>query len=586
MIYNWIESNSTCKDEEILTLQKELNDIPLSLSKILVNRGIKSLDDAKAFFRPELKNIHSPFLMKNMNTASKRVIKSLENNEKILIYGDYDVDGTTSVALFYSFLLTQTEEKNHKNIHYYIPDRYNEGYGVSDQGVNYAINNNFNLVITLDCGIKALNTINKLQANKIDVIVCDHHLPGNELPKAFAILDPKQHDCKYPYKELSGCGVGFKLAQAILETQEKSTKNLFQFLDYCAISIAADIVDMNGENRILSYHGLKLLNTDTRIGLKQVLKRGEQNVSEIINSDIVFKIAPRINAAGRINDAKDAVKLLIVNETNKANDLAFQIEEYNKLRKELEKDASSEALALIKEKQLENNASTVIYSDEWHKGVIGIVASRLIENYHRPTIVITKSGEKYAGSARSVDGYDVYKAIDACSEHLEQFGGHPAAAGLTIKPENLDKFSNAFEKYVKETISLKQKTPEIIIDSELNFNEIWDNHCESQKSYPKFYRILSQMEPFGPGNLNPIFYSDEVKSVYPPKVVGEKHLKLHLTQNSTLGIGFDAIAFNALDKFDLVEIGKTFKIVYHVETNEWNQKKKIQLRILDIKPNN
>ena len=586
MDYNWIFTESTASNEEIISFQKKLNNIPYPIVQILYNRDIKNLEDAKCFFRPSLENIHSPFLMKNMEKASKRIVKAIENEEKILVYGDYDVDGTTSVSLFYSFLINETNKNQHHKIEYYIPDRYNEGYGVSDMGVNYAIKNKFDLVVTLDCGIKAINTINKLRSNQIDVIICDHHLPGKELPKAYAILDAKQNGCNYPYKELSGCGVGFKLAQAVLEIQQKPVENTFQFLDYCAISIAADIVDLNGENRILSYHGLKLLNSNTRAGLSQVLKRGEQNVSEIINSDIVFKIAPRINAAGRINDAKDAVKLLTVNETNKATELAFQIEEYNKLRKELEKDASAEALLLIKEKKLENNASTVIYSDEWHKGVIGIVASRLIEKYHRPTIVITKSGIKYAGSARSVDGYDVHKAIDACSEYLEQFGGHPAAAGLTIKPENLEKFANAFEVYVKKTISIKQQTPEITIDSKLSFHEIWDKNCEGQKSYPKFYRILSQMEPFGPGNLNPIFYSDNVTSLYAPKIVGEKHIKLHVTQNKTSGIAFDAIAFNAIEKFDLVEKAKSFKIVYHVETNEWNQKKKIQLRILDIKPNN
>jgi single-stranded-DNA-specific exonuclease len=548
----------------VISLANALN-INVKLAEILVQRGITSFDKAKEFFRPSLDDLHDPFLMKDMKKAVDRIQSAIKNNEQILIYGDYDVDGTTSVSLLYNYLIQE-----YSNIATYIPDRYKEGYGISFQGIDFASDNDFSLIIALDCGIKAIDKVAYASEKGIDFIICDHHKPGDEIPKAVAVLNPKRVDCKYPYKELCGCGVGFKLIQAHAITNGVETLELLPFLDLVATAIAADIVPMTGENRILAYFGLKVINDEPRIGIKALIKSIEKK--ELTISDVVFIIAPRINAAGRIKHANYAVELLTSTDTEIASEIASSIEEFNSHRKELDKEIAEAALIQIKENNETEKFTTVVYNENWHKGVIGIVASRLTETYYRPTVVFTKSEGKLAASARSVKGFDVYDALNSCSEFIEQFGGHKYAAGLTIKPENYENFKVKFEEVVKNTIDESLLTPEIIVDAELEFSDI----------SPKFYRIIQQMAPFGPENRKPIFKSSSVRDNGYGKLVGQdkSHLKLTLFQGNSKNI-LNAIGFSMSDKIDRIE--NDFDVLYQIDENTWNGRTTLQLLLKDLK---
>jgi single-stranded-DNA-specific exonuclease len=542
----------------------ELN-IPSILAAILAQRNIVGFDAAKKYFRPNTKQLHSPFLMKGMDIAANRLVEAIDKGEKILVYGDYDVDGTTSVALMYSYLKTFTD-----NIDYYIPDRYKEGYGVSDTAMHWANEHQFQLIITLDCGIKANKQVDLANSYGIDVIICDHHQPGNVLPAAIAVLDPKQVDCPYPYKELSGCGVGYKLLCAYAELTDQPDHQLIEYTDLLAISIAADIVPITGENRVLCSLGLQQLNTSPRLGLKTLLAGRKKNKALIV-TDLVFFIAPRINAAGRIKSGKHAVALMIEGDEAFAKELAVNIENNNSERKDLDQSITQEALEMVEEMN-ENTtlASTVVYQNNWHKGVVGIVASRLIEQHYKPTIVLTESEGKICGSARSVDGFDVYEAIEACEKHLIQFGGHKYAAGLTMTMEQLPTFKEAFEQQVSNTILEAQKTPRLVIDQELTLEEITT----------KFFRILSQMEPFGPMNLTPMFVCKNVKGMY-TKLVGENHLKLTITNDS--GIRINAIGFGLGNWETTIKNQEHIDIAFVIDENEWQGNVSLQLVIKDIK---
>ncbi len=534
-----------------------------NLAKILVQRGITTFDEAKDFFRPSLANLHDPFLMKGMDKAVKRINLAIQNNEKILIYGDYDVDGTTAVSLVYSFL-----KSSYKNVATYIPDRYKEGYGISYQGIDFAKDNEFSLIIALDCGIKAIEKVAYANEQKIDFIICDHHTPGAQVPDAVAILNPKQKDCNYPYKELCGCGVGFKLIQALSE--DKKIEELVPYLDLVAIATAADIVPITGENRVLTFHGLKVINTDVRNGIRAIIDQAKREIKTI--TDVVFTIAPRINAAGRIKHANYAVELLTEENLTIAKGIAQEIEEFNTYRKELDKGITVEALQQIQEHNEEHNFTTVVYNENWHKGVIGIVASRLIETYYKPTLVFTKSGDKLAASARSVKGFSVYDALEQCQEYIEQFGGHKYAAGLTILPENYQKFKNKFEEVVKNTITEEQRTPEISVDIPLDLEDIT----------PKFYRILKQMAPFGPQNMRPVFVSKSLNDKDFARKIGkeQEHLKLNVYQKDKQH-SFDAIGFGLADKIDQVK--EPFDATFIIDENNWNGNTSLQLVLKDIK---
>ena len=548
-------------------LSNELG-INTNIANMLVQRGITTFDGAKEFFRPSLENLHDPFLMKDMDKAIERLKSALENDEKILIYGDYDVDGTTSVALVYSFL-----RQLHKNVDFYVPDRYNEGYGISFNGVDYAAENGITLVIALDCGIKANEKIKYANEKKIDFIICDHHTPGEFIPEAFAVLDPKRKDCAYPYKELSGCGVGFKLLQALTISNELSYDELWKYLDLVAVSIASDIVRITGENRVLAHFGLKQLNEAPRMGLKALIDNSGLNTKEIGISDVVFKIGPQINAAGRIESGKSSVKLLIEEDADFAQQLSTKIKEHNETRKELDRNITEESLSMISSsKELQAKRSTVLFNENWHKGVIGIVASRLIENYYKPTIVLTESKGLATGSARSVDGFDLYAAIDACSDLLESFGGHMHAAGLTMKIENIEKFAAKFEEYVTSTIEEEQLTPKISIDQKIKLSDIT----------PKFYRILKQFAPFGPGNMSPLFVTEQVQNGGYSRLVGktEEHIKFDVVDKENKRK--DGIGFFMPDLFKIVESGDLFNICYSVEENDFNGKVTLQLRVRDL----
>ncbi|MAD97389.1 MAG: single-stranded-DNA-specific exonuclease RecJ [Flavobacteriaceae bacterium] len=538
--------------------------IDKKLATLLCQRNIETFEEAKKFFRPNLKDLHDPFLMKDMDVAVHRIEKALQNEEQILIYGDYDVDGTTAVSLLYSYLRTLTS-----NISTYIPDRYDEGYGVSLQGIDFAEDNGFSLIIALDCGIKAIEQVAYAKEKHIDFIICDHHKPGDEIPDAIAILNPKRSDCTYPFKELCGCGVGFKLIQALASKQGETIESLTSYLDLVATAIAADIVPIVGENRILSYFGIQVINKSPRTGIKALLLQTKKRVLTI--TDVVFTIAPRINAAGRIKHGNAAVELLIENDLDKAISYAEEIESYNKNRRELDAKITEEALEQIKSKKEENNCTTVVYKDIWHKGVIGIVASRLTETYYRPTLVFTKSGDKLAASARSVKGFDVYNALHACEDLLIQFGGHKYAAGLTMKSENYEKFKERFEKVVSETIDKKLLEPEILVDTELEFSEI----------SPKFFKILKQLAPFGPQNMKPVFKSSNVRDNGYGKRVGsdKKHLKLSLFQGENTQT-INAIGFGLGEKEPLIK--NDFDVVYSLDENEWNGYKSLQLVLKDI----
>jgi single-stranded-DNA-specific exonuclease len=541
-----------------------------SLANLMVQRNITSPQEATAFFTPDLSYLHDPFMMKDMNIAVDRLSTAIKKNEKILVYGDYDVDGTTAVALVYSFLKEQ-----YSNVEYYIPDRYKEGYGVSFQGVDFAVNNNCKLLITLDCGIKAVEKIKYAKSRGIDVIVCDHHYPGSEIPAAIAVLDPKQPGCSYPYKELSGCGVGFKLIHAYSRIQSIPFSSIANYLDLVAVSIASDIVPITGENRVLAYFGLKQLNESPRTGLKEIIREAEVTRALSVE-DIVFKIGPRINAAGRMEAGSKAVELLISSDIKLATGISKEISNFNTERRSIDRTITTEAMRMISEDQRTVNArTTVLYNPTWKKGVIGIVASRLIETYYRPTVILTESNGFATGSARSVQGYDLYQAIEACSGLLESFGGHMYAAGLTLRKENIQPFIERFEQFVNSTITEDQLHPRVFIDTELMFNEINE----------EFFRIMSQFQPFGPENMSPIFLSRNVFDTGSGKMVGSsgEHLKLDLCQDTSSVKSIPAIAFNQADHFEYIKSGNPFDICYSVEMNEFRGNKNLQINIRDIR---
>ena len=552
-------------EEKIKHLAQALN-VEDFVAQLLVQRGIETFEDAKNFFRPSLDHLHDPYLMKDMEKAVKRIEKAIENKERILVFGDYDVDGTTAVSLVSSYL-----KSYYPDVATYIPDRYKEGYGVSFMGIDFADDNGFSLIIALDCGIKSIDHVAYAKERNIDFIICDHHRPGDTLPDAVAVLDPKRDDCTYPYDELCGCGIGFKLIQALGINRNQTISDLVPYLDLVAAAIAADIVPMTGENRILAHFGLQVINSDPRPGIKALIHQIKKQTLDI--TDVVFIIAPRINAAGRIKHGNHAVELLTEFDFEQAQQFASEIEAYNSERKDLDKLITKEALKQIDENKEKERFTSVVFQEDWHKGVIGIVASRLIETYYRPTLVFTKSGDKYAASARSVKGFDVYNALEACSEHLEQFGGHMYAAGMTLKEENYLLFKEAFEKEVEKTIHPDMLVPEISIDAEINFSDIT----------PKLIRILKQFEPFGPLNMTPTFLTKEVKDTGYGKLMGqeEEHLRLFVKQNGSEGIA--AIGFGLGDKFDLTTNQKTLQIAYCIDENEWNGKVSIQLRLKSIK---
>jgi single-stranded-DNA-specific exonuclease len=542
-----------------------------SLANLMVQRRINSPAEASAFFQPSLDYLHDPFLMKDMNVAVDRISSAISKNEKILVYGDYDVDGTTAVAMMYSFLKQQ-----YPNVTYYIPDRYKEGYGVSFIGLDHAYENNCKVVITLDCGIKAVEKVKYARSKGLDVIICDHHYPGDEIPKALAVLDPKQPDCSYPYKELSGCGVGFKLIQAFARVHAIPFEKIRNYLDLVAVSIASDIVPITGENRVMAYYGLKQLNDSPRTGLKEIIKESELH-KELAVEDIVFKIGPRINAAGRMETGSKAVDLLVSEDQKLAFEISKEISSFNTERRSVDRTITTEAMRMISEDPRSVNArTTVLYNPLWRKGVIGIVASRLIETYYRPTVILTESNGFATGSARSVQGYDLYQAIEACADLLESFGGHMFAAGLTLKKENIDIFRERFETYVNNTISDDQLIPQVVIDSELSFSEISE----------EFYRVLNQFQPYGPENMSPIFVSTHVFDSGAGRMVGSsgEHLKLDLCQESTGTRTFPSIAFGQADHFEYIKSGKPFDICYSVEINEFRGARNLQLNIRDIRP--
>jgi len=552
--------------EQTGLLQKALNIHPV-LCKILSQRGIDSFDKAKDFFRPQLTHLHNAWLMKDMEKAVNRILSAINNDEKILVFGDYDVDGTTSVACMYQFL-----KKITSNLDFYIPHRYREGYGVSKLGIDFAKERGITLIISLDCGIKSVELISYAKELEIDFIVCDHHMPDKELPPAIAILNPKQKDCNYPYKELCGCGVGFKLMTALADKLNLPASSFYEFLDLVAVAIAADIVPMNGENRILAYHGLKKANDNPNNGIKALSKlSGLQGDLHI--SNLVFMIAPRVNAAGRMDDATKAVQLFISDSYEIALQYAEMLHSDNSDRKEADINTTQEALALIAaNEQWTNSKSAVLFQPHWHKGVVGIVASRVIEHYYRPTIILTQSGEFAAGSARSVPGFNLYEAIHACKEHLLGYGGHFAAAGMTLETKNINSFRLKFEEIVASTIHPDLLIPEIVIDAEISLRDI---------TWP-FYNILCQMEPFGPENLRPVFIAKKVMDTGYSKIVKEQHVRFSVRQDGTT---FTGIGFNMAEKFDLLSSKLPIDIVFKIDVNEWNGERNLQLRVIDFNAN-
>lgn len=560
--------DSTEQRTAIESLTRSLGVSPF-LAALLVQRGVHTYEEARLFFRPEIGHLHDPFSMKDMEQAVRRLQRAMlpERREKILIYGDYDVDGTTSVALVYGFLRQYYHEIDH-----YIPDRYKEGYGISRQGILWAAENGFSLIIALDCGIKSIERVAEAKALGIDFIICDHHRPGAELPAAVAVLDPKRDDCPYPYKELSGCGVGFKLLQAFCSREGIDLGQLYPYLDLVAVSIASDIVPITGENRVLAYYGLKYLNTAPRTGLKALIKiAGFKNELDITN--VVFGLGPRINAAGRIQHAKAAVQLLLAESEEEADAFAMEINKHNNSRREFDSSITEQALAMIRQSEAMISAkSTVLYDATWHKGVIGIVASRCIEHFHRPTIILTQSHDKAAGSARSVPGFDVYEAIEECAELLEQFGGHTFAAGMTMPVDNIEAFRRKFEEVVSRKIKAEHLTPLIDIDLPMDFSEIND----------KLVRILKQMGPFGPHNMQPVFTTDDVYLASEPYIMKEKHLKINVRQRRT-GHTLTAVGFGFAHVADQLRMGKPFSICYQVEQNFFNGNVSLQLMLKDIK---
>ena len=550
--------------EKVNSLQQSLKIHP-AICKILVQRDIETFDDAKNFYRPQLTDLHDPWLMKDMDKAVERVITAIGNHEKILIYGDYDVDGTTSVACMYQFI-----RKLHLELDFYIPHRYREGYGISRAGIDFAREHGFTLVISLDCGIKSVELITYAKDLGIDFIVCDHHLPDTELPPAVAILNAKQKDCNYPYKELCGCGVGFKLITAITQKLNLDAQIPFENIDLVATAIAADIVPMTGENRVLAYYGLKKANENPNNGIR-ALSQLSGVAKRLHINNLVFMIAPRVNAAGRMDDARKAVLMFVAQNYEQALEYAEMLHSDNTDRKEADSSITDEALALIKgDELLVNSKSTVVFRPHWHKGVVGIVASRLIEHFYRPTVVLTQSGEYAAGSARSVPGFNLYEAIHACKEYLIGYGGHFAAAGMTIELNNIEAFRNKFEEVVATTIPPELLLPEIVIDTEITFKDItWS-----------FYNIISQMEPFGPENLRPHFLVRNVFDTGYSRILKEQHLRFALRQN---GVSLTGIGFGMAEKLPLLQMKKPVDIVFKIDENEWNGQRSLQLRMIDLR---
>ena len=540
--------------------------VEISIASMLVQRGIETFEDAKKFFRPSLDDLHDPYLMKDMDLAINRIEKAITSEENIMVYGDYDVDGTTSVALLSSYL-----KSFYPNVVSYIPDRYVEGYGISFKGIDFAADNDISLIIALDCGIKAIDKVAYASEKNIDFIICDHHRPGSEIPKAVAVLDPKREDCEYPYKELCGCGIGFKLIQAWALHKGYHFETLLPYLDLVATAIGADIVPITGENRILAYHGLHVINTAPRVGFRAILQQVKKETLTI--TDVVFIIAPRINAAGRMKHGLYAVNLLVEEDEETAKVFAAEIEAFNAERRDTDKNITVEALAQIIDLKEQDRFTTVVYQEDWHKGVIGIVASRLIETYYRPTLVFTKSGEKLAASARSVKGFDVYDALEACKEHIEQFGGHKYAAGLTLLESQYESFKQKFEEVVSRSIDKRLLIPEISIDAEINLEDIT----------PKFHRILKQFAPFGPGNMSPVFLTQNLNDTGYGKCVGGEdiHLKCRVKKGGNK-TEIDAIGFNLGEKCELITDAKKFKAVYSIDENEWNGNVSLQLKLKDI----
>ena len=553
------------KRQEIDRLSKELNVDGL-VAQLFLQRGISNYDEAKRFFRPELSDLHDPFLMKDMDVAVQRIERAIAEQENILIFGDYDVDGTTAVALVSSYLLTY-----YPNVATYIPDRYEEGYGISYQGIDFAEDNEFSLIIALDCGIKAIDKVAYANKRHIDFIICDHHRPGEQLPNAVAILDPKRDDCSYPYDELCGCGVGFKLIQALAARKGETIENMYPYLDLVATAIGADIVPITGENRVLAYHGLQVINANPRIGIKAIINEVKKTALTI--TDVVFIIAPRINAAGRMKHGQHAVNLLTENDAEKAAMFAAEIEKFNYDRRALDQEITQEALLQIETNNETEGFTSVVYKESWHKGVIGIVASRLTETYYRPTLVFTKSGDRLAASARSVKGFDVYNALQGCADCIEQFGGHKYAAGLTMFEAQYETFKKQFEKVVSNSIDPNLLTPEIIVDAQIDLKDIT----------PKLMRIIKQLAPFGPGNLTPVFMTENLRDSGYAKAVGDdgKHLKLSATQNGSLPIG--AIGFNLGHKLPMVSNGSPFSAVFSLDENEWQGNVSLQLKLRDLR---
>lgn len=583
----WILHQSVDK-QQVAEIVKVLN-IDENLATLLVQRGITNFEEAKTFFRPSLSQLHDPFLMTDMDKAVDRVLQAINNGEKLLVYGDYDVDGTTAVAVVYTYLKPFFKKKK---IEFYIPDRYEEGYGISFKGIDYAADNGFKLVIALDCGIKANERIDYANERGVDFIICDHHRPGDIIPNAVAVLDAKRADCHYPYDELSGCGVGFKLVTALSMKGLGTIEQVYELIDLLAVSIAADIVPITGENRVLAYFGLKQLNKKPRPGIEAILQHaniyrrddeqqeGVENVltRELTISDLVFLIGPRINAAGRIAKASDSVRLLIADKKEHAEKLAASINDLNDERREFDNRITEEALGMIDaDQELKGAKSTVVFNERWHRGVIGIVASRLTDYYYRPTIVLTRANGLITGSARSIKSFDIYDAIDNCSDLLEHFGGHKYAAGLSMKPENLPEFRRRFEAYVAEHLIDEDFVPELEVDLKINFADIT----------PKFMRILNQFAPFGPGNMAPVFWTDNVVDAGGSRPVGgHKHLKLTVSQigDAEQDVApFSGIAFQKGDLFDRIHDGEPFSICYHLEYNTWQGRTNLQLNVKDIK---
>ena len=555
------------QDQSKVTALQESLKINSTICTVLAARGIGDFEKAKQYFRPQLSELHDPWLMKDMQKAVDRIVTAFDKKEKILVFGDYDVDGTTSVACMYQFLC---KIYNPAALDFYIPHRYREGYGVSKMGIDFAKENGFTLIISLDCGIKSVDLIAYAKTLSIDFIVCDHHLPDEQIPDAAAILNPKQKDCPYPYKELCGCGVGFKFISALSQQFNIEEDHYHCYLDLVATAIAADIVPMTGENRIMAYYGLQKINSNPNPGMKALIHLGNIQKKLTINN-VVFVIAPRINAAGRMDDARKAVQLFIEPEYDKALAFAEMLHSDNSDRKEADSSITEEALAIINaDEQLINKKTTVVFRDHWHKGVVGIVASRLIETYYRPTIVLTQSGDIAAGSARSVPGFNLYEAIHACREYLVGYGGHFAAAGLSLLPENVTALAEKFEAVVAETIDPQLLIPEITIDAAIEFKDI------NQAAY----NIITQMEPFGPENMRPVFVAKKIEESGYSKIVKEHHLRFVVKQNN---ISFTGIGFNMAGKFELLQMKKPLDIVFTIDENDWNGNTSLQLKVIDIR---